>query len=231
MPGVINTTQTFADGDQVTSTKLTNITAGSSFTADAITGNTLAVDTGKLKVNSIGSSQLATGAVTTTALADLNVTEGKLAAGAVTVNKISDGQVTEAKLGAGAVTGAKLSGAQTGVAPVFGARAWVRFNGNKNAAGSVDSGNTARQLLGSGNVASVTKTQTGYYTVAFTTALPSANYVAVGMRAYESGDAQPVIIQGDSTTPQTASEFKFYAAGTITFGPANSSDIQLVFFG
>jgi hypothetical protein len=230
MPGVINTTQTFADGDQVTSTKLTNITAGSSFTADAITGNTLAVDTGKLKVNSIGSSQLATGAVTTTALADLNVTEGKLAAGAVTVNKISDGQVTEAKLGAGAVTGAKLSGAQTGVAPVYGARAWVRFNGNKNAAGSVDSSNTARQLLGSGNVTSVTKNGNGTYTVDFDIDLPSANYVCVGSRAYDFGDSSSVTVQANSANPQTAGSFQFYCLNYLS-GAQNSNDVQLVFFG
>ena len=87
----------------------------------------------------VTTAKLADGAVTTIKIADLNVTTGKLADDAVTTVKIANGNVTEAKIGTGAVTvdklgaaavtGAKLSGAQTGTAPVYGARAWVNFNG------------------------------------------------------------------------------------------------------
>lgn len=89
--------------------------------------------------DSITTAKLADGAVTTVKIADDNVTTGKLADNAVTTVKITNGNVTEAKIGTGAVTvdkigdaavtGAKLSGAQTGAAPVYGARAWVNFNG------------------------------------------------------------------------------------------------------
>jgi hypothetical protein len=53
-------------------------------------------------------------------------------------------------------------------------RAWVNFNGGGTVA-----------ISGSGNVSSITDNGTGDYTVNFTTAMPDANYSAVGM----SGDA------------------------------------------
>jgi len=51
----------------------------------------------------------------------------------------------------------------TGSAPIYAARAWVKFN----AAGGI---------LGSGNVSSVTDNGTGDYTVNFTTAMQDTNY-------------------------------------------------------
>jgi hypothetical protein len=50
-----------------------------------------------------------------------------------------------------------------GSAPIYAARAWVRFN----AAGTI---------AASGNVASVTKNSTGNYTITFTTAMEDADY-------------------------------------------------------
>jgi hypothetical protein len=124
---------------------------------------------------SIGTAKLADGAVTTIKIADLNVTTGKLADNAVTTAKITNGNVTEAKIGTGAVTvdkigaaavtGAKLDGAQTGTAPIYGARAWVNFNGTGTVA-----------IRASGNVSSITDNGTGDYTVNFSTAMPDANY-------------------------------------------------------
>jgi len=51
----------------------------------------------------------------------------------------------------------------SGSAPIYAARAWVRFN----AAGTI---------AASGNVASVTKNSTGNYTITFTTAMQDADY-------------------------------------------------------
>jgi len=51
------------------------------------------------------------------------------------------------------------------------AKAWVNFNGTLT---------TPITPRGSFNVTSVTKNSTGDYTVTFTTAMPNANYVAVG---------------------------------------------------
>jgi hypothetical protein len=67
-----------------------------------------------------------------------------------------------------AVTGAKLSGAQSGSAPIYGARAWVNFNGTGTVA-----------IRASGNVTSITDNGTGDYTVNFATAMSDANYVSV----------------------------------------------------
>jgi hypothetical protein len=56
----------------------------------------------------------------------------------------------------------------SGTAPLYMARAWVNFNG------------TTAATNASGNITSVTRTAAGTFTVAFTTAMPDANYVAVG---------------------------------------------------
>ena len=50
----------------------------------------------------------------------------------------------------------------------FMCRAWVKFNGDTSA------------IYGSGNVTSITKIATGKYTVDFTSAMPHANYIALG---------------------------------------------------
>lgn len=63
------------------------------------------------------------------------------------------------------ITAAKLDGAQSGSAPIYGARAWVNFNGT----GTV-------VIRASGNVSSITDNGTGDYTVNFTTAMVDANY-------------------------------------------------------
>jgi hypothetical protein len=54
------------------------------------------------------------------------------------------------------------------IAVTYGCRAWVRFTGV-----------TTVTVSGSGNVSSVTRNATGDYTVAFTTAMPDANFAAV----------------------------------------------------
>ena len=54
--------------------------------------------------------------------------------------------------------------------------AWVNFDGFRNAAGTVDTSNTARFIRASHNVSNVTKTDTGAFTVNFTNPLIDANY-------------------------------------------------------
>lgn len=60
-------------------------------------------------------------------------------------------------------------GNQTGSAPMFGARAWVTFNGT----GSIGASQT---ILSSGNVSTVLKNSDGNYTITFSTAMPDTNY-------------------------------------------------------
>jgi hypothetical protein len=64
----------------------------------------------------------------------------------------------------------------TGIAPVYGCRAWVNFDGTKDSTGAVSTANTARFIRASGNVTSVVRNGTGDYTVNFTVAMPDANY-------------------------------------------------------
>lgn len=109
MAGEISTTQTFADGDQVTSAKLNNLISQASFTASAITGTTLVVTVGKLKVGTITSAEMGAASVVTAALADTAVTTGKIFDGNVTTAKLADGAVTAAKISANSITFSRLS--------------------------------------------------------------------------------------------------------------------------
>lgn len=63
------------------------------------------------------------------------------------------------------ITADSLDSAQSGSAPIYGARAWVNFNGTGTVA-----------IRASGNVTSITDGGVGLYTVNLTTAMPDANY-------------------------------------------------------
>ena len=78
-------------------------------------------------------------------------------------------------LAGNASTATALSTA-TGAAPVYGARAWVNFNGKQNVSGVVEIANTNRFIRGSGNVTNVLRNGMGDYTVSFAIAMPDANY-------------------------------------------------------
>ena len=71
MPGVVETTNTFANNDVITSSALNNIIDQTLFTSDAIAaGNTtLSLVSGKLKVGTITSNEIGPSSVTTTAIA------------------------------------------------------------------------------------------------------------------------------------------------------------------
>jgi hypothetical protein len=77
--------------------------------------------------------------------------------------------VTTAKVANANITAAKLDGAQSGSAPIYGARAWVNFNGTGVVA-----------IRASGNVTSITDNGTGDYIVNFTTAMPDVNFSVAG---------------------------------------------------
>lgn len=90
----------------------------------------------------------------------------------------------------------------SGTAPVYGIRAWVVFDANRNAAGTADTTNTTRFLIASGNVTSVTKTATGKYTVLFTTALSDANYSYIAS-AQADGSNEPLVYRPNAGTKST----------------------------
>lgn len=80
----------------------------------------------------------------------------------------------------------------TGTAPVYAARAWVRFNGTGTPA-----------IAASGNASSITDNTTGDYTVNFTTALPDANFavVAGGYKDSASGGNNTSVVGRSFSAP------------------------------
>ena len=91
--------------------------------------------------------------------------------GTTGVSQVQDGIVTSAKVVDGTLTGADLSGAQTGSAPIYGARAWCVFNGTTTG---------TNPPLAGGNVTSVTRNSVGNYTINFTTAMVDTNFAFIG---------------------------------------------------
>lgn len=232
---------TFANNDQVTSSKLNNLVdaaafvAGSSGTTDDAT---LEVASGQLRVKTIQSGNIASLAVTEGKIGNLAVTSGKIAALAVGTPQIADSGVTVAKLANDAVeaakiknanvTAEKLSGGQTGAAPVFGARAWCQFDANRNAAGGTDSANTARYIYASGNVTSVTKTGSGVFAVAMTTPLPSVNYAVIGGAINSITDLR---FLASNPASQTTSSFTITIRDSAGNLESNNSSCTFCVFG
>jgi hypothetical protein len=101
---------------------------------------------------------------------------------------LPDATVTTAEIVDASVTAAKMSGAQSGSAPVYGARAWVNFNGTGTVA-----------IRASGNVSSITDDGTGQYIVNFTVAMADANY-SVGVNTDYDGVSFGVNAKNFATT-------------------------------
>jgi hypothetical protein len=126
----------------------------------------------------------------------------------ISAGGLPDASVTTADIADGDITAAKLSGAQSGSAPIYGARAWVNFNGTGVVA-----------IRGSGNVSSITDNNVGDYTVNFTTALADVNYAAVVACTQRGG--------GSSPTNNT--NIGFGTTGTIEVdGPYSTTQLRLL---
>ena len=74
----------------------------------------------------------------------------------------------------------------TGDAPIYACRTWVNFSGSNST------------IRASGNVSSVTRNSAGNYTVNFTTAMPDANFSAVG--GSDSSERQVSVFSFTTTT-------------------------------
>jgi hypothetical protein len=166
MAGVVETTHTFANNEVITSTLMNNIIDQTLFTSDALSGGTLALTAGKLKVATSGitSNEMGVDAVTANAIAAGVITNVKISAtAAISLSKLAsealpvgitvatanilDANVTTAKILDANVTAPKLSGAQTGTAPVYGVRAWAKLNpfvGGAVRTGAYKTGNYVR---------------------------------------------------------------------------------------
>lgn len=172
------TNKTYVDGVKTTVDAYT-VSAGTGLTGGGAinTSPTISISAG-----GVGATQLASNAVTTAKISDTNVTTAKLADNAVTTVKISDGNITAAK----------LNGAQSGSAPIFGARAWAHVANSGTAS-----------IVADGNIASVSRAGAGLVDVSFTTAMPDANY-AISATVYYSGLGAYVA----TVTNKTAASFR-----------------------
>jgi hypothetical protein len=93
------------------------------------------------------------------------------------------------------------------VATAYGCRAWVNFNGTTSPG----------TIRASGNVSSVTRIGTGEFNVNFTTALPDANYSAVGSHSSQASSQSSVSTHRSGTS---ASVLGIYCgAGSSTVNP------------
>lgn len=109
------------------------------------------------------------------------------------------------------------------VAPVYGCRAWVNFDGTKDTTGAVSTANTNRLIRASGNVASVLRNGTGDYTITFTTAMPDANYAPAGICG--SYGSSPKIVERDR-----ASNFVRVMIGPYSGGFIDSDQVSVTIF-
>ena len=111
-----------------------------------------------------------------------------------------------ATLGSGVAMAANHAGVKTalnasGTAPIYAARAWVKFTGTGTVA-----------INASGNVSSITDSGTGAYQVNFTTAMPDANYVVCGVTSDNGGLLSTYGGTTDTTTTRiTGSRTATYA--------------------
>jgi hypothetical protein len=144
-------------------------------------------------LTAITAGGLPNGTITTATIADAAITTAKIDNGQVTIDKLANNSVSTARIVNANVTAAKLDGAQSGSAPIFGVRAWVRFNGTGTVA-----------IGASGNVTSITDRGTGEYTVNFTTAMADANYAAVATAGTPAANTAAIAHLANSIAPTSS---------------------------
>ena len=119
-----------------------------------------------------------------------------------------------------------------GTAPIYGARAWVNFDGTKDTTGATSTANTNRLIRASGNVTSVLRNGAGDFTVTFTTNMPDANFTAVGGNKILDLYSRLGLYTVDNRTVSTA-QIKTYVSATTTSTTLTAFDptvVDLVIF-
>lgn len=228
--GVINTAYTFSEGDSVTPDRLNNITDASTFTSNAITGTTLAIDSGKLKVgtitsaemgaNSVVSAAITDGAVTTAKIPDNSIITAKINAAQITTEKINDDAVTTAKVDEPTVSDMKNEADKVAVVDML-----THHPGIAKAWGVIENLDTTPSIRTGGyNVSSVSVNSgdSDYFDVTLTNAMDGTNYVVCATFQDDS-----------SSTPQPA-EAVPTSATVFTTGAnwkVSGSAIQFVIYG
>jgi hypothetical protein len=166
--------------------------------ADAIDGTKIADD-------SIDSEHIVDGSIDTVHIGDSQITSAKIANNNVTADELNvsgDGTSGQVLLsdGDGSFSWGDAITKTTGSAPYYAARAFGFINGW-----------TTASLLNGQNIASVSRSATGKYTVTFTTAMPDANYT--------------VLVFPDVSSPSWSNNEAYTAHGVVSAKSTTSFDI------
>lgn len=191
-----------------------------------------AINASHIAAGVVNTSHIAIDAITTPSIGNEQVSSGKIAPGAINSSHINVSGLASAAISSGAITPDKLSGNQGGASPIYGARAWVSFDGF---AGSTVGAEFRCNIIGSGNVSKVVRIGTGLYDVYFTTPMNSANYAAmVSATGGASSDSLVLASTADDNRPRTASVVSVATAqvrGDTSSGELrNSTKVGLVVF-
>jgi len=214
MAGELQTSITFADVDQITSDKLNLIIGGASFTSSAVTGSTLSVVGGKLKVGTITLSEMAASSVGTTQLVNLSVTTGKIAAGAVGTTQLANLSVNASKIALNTITLSQISTSTVATQANMESLAagkivtaeFVNYNpGVAKAFGEFNIISSARNIkTGYFNVSSVTRVSSTQTTVAITNNMSGTNYTVLASMISDGTETGEVAVYD-----KAAGSFKF----------------------
>jgi hypothetical protein len=171
--------------------------------------------------NEVTTAKILDGAVTNAKLAT-GIDASKLTTGTLPIARIADDAVTDDKLSLAANAGEiKKALNADNAPPIFACRAWVSFQGRSTNGDCV--------LDGTGNVATVTRTALGQYSLTFTTAMPDANYAVIG-----SGHWNAVVNSAQSTItavyPVSASGFTFTISDATANGYQDSPNNSIAIF-
>jgi hypothetical protein len=133
------------------------------------------------------------------------ITAGGLPDGCVATADIADAAVINAKLSLAANAGEiKKALNADNPPPIYACRAWVNFNGTRNATNTGASTNGANVFIrASGNVASVLRNQAGDYTITFETPIHDANY-ATNVSVWNTADGGTTTASGETRGPSGA---------------------------
>ena len=183
------TTITFANGDQVTSAKLNQIVSGLSFTTGDLTGTTLLVVAGKLKVGTITSSEMGAASVTNSAIGFQAVQTTNIYPSAVTGEKIASSSINSSHVVAGSLTFALQASTALATQAVMEAETagyFVTPNrvkyalGTAKAYGEFNIASSSRAIKSNSlNVTSLTRIDSTHTTVTLDDNMNSVNYTVL----------------------------------------------------
>lgn len=132
---------------------------------------------------------------------------------------------TEAEAVAGTGTGgmtAELTGAaiaaQAAAAMPYACRAWVSFDGTQ----------ASPEILGSGNVSSITDNGTGDYTINFATELPTSDYAASLTAAFSTHRSDIYVLADDTGTPTLKTTTQLRIAVSYGWSATTKSDAACI---